>query len=235
MPNEDWISREEASAILGVTPQAISAMVQRGVLRPSFAGSKFGGRVRYNRDEVVAALSVKEGKCPSLPEVAEIAKQALALAQHALREMRALGELIGVKAARLSMDDESIRALHLEVQDNLSEFVRGEDSINYWANKFMGMCDVYFQRVAEVMHIDNPWESYFALSTRLKKLADFDALTNDPALQIAYARLHFGRINLRQACSVYVITTEGKNRAKEIFPGDYDGVQHRLMLYSTMD
>jgi hypothetical protein len=235
MPNERMLNRKEAAEILQVSPATIGVLTKKGILRPVFEGSRSRGKLLYPEGEVLAALESRGCAHLSISQLTEVAQQALATAQRALREIRSLENLIGLKAVNLPLNEECVRALHLEAQEALTRVLRGEDKVNYWAEAFMGMCDLYIQRMVEVLQLDNPWTIYLDLSARLKKLADFDALTYNPALKLAYMKLHFGRQNLRYAVITYIIRVYGKGKAKEMFPGDFGDLQQRLTTYATLD
>jgi hypothetical protein len=189
------------------------------------------GRLMYDREEV-AALAEAHERGEKLSDVAMTAKVAYASARVAQRKADMLMRAFGYGPS-LSTDPESVRALHLEAEEDCKRVINGEERVSYWADKFFGICDIYMEHVAEVMKTEEPWEPYLTLMRRLAKNADYDEAAHNPLLRHAYHQLTASRAAFRQSFFTYLSAKFGVRKARKAFPQEFGGEMYRIMRYAV--
>jgi hypothetical protein len=231
MGSEELVSRQEAADILGVTPKMITYWTDREILKPRPVEGDRLGRLKYDREEVAALAEARE-RGEKLSDVALTAQVAYAAARVAQRKADMLMKALGY-GPPLRVDPESVRALHLEAEEDCTRVINGEERVNYWADVFFGICDVYLEKVAEVMQTEEPWEPYLTLMRRLAGHADYHEASFNPLLRRAYHRLNASRAAFRQSFCTYLVAKFGIKKAKQTFPNEFGNEMYRIMRYAV--
>lgn len=233
MGSEDLVSRQEAADILGVTPKMITYWTSKEILKAHPVDGDRLGRLKYDREEVAALAEARE-RGEKLSDVSLTAQAAYAAARVAQRKADMLMRAMGY-GPPLRNDPESVKALHLEAQEDCKRVITGEERVNYWADKFFGICDIYMETVATVMETEEPWEPYLTLMRRLAKQADYHEAAYNPLLKRAYHRLAASRAAFRQSFCTYLSAKYGVRKARKAFPHEFGNEMYRLMRYCVSD
>ncbi len=229
MGSTGTLTRAEAAEILGVSMSTLTHMLRDGHVR---AKEYDGNKALFDEEEVHALKEAREmGSSPQ--QLLEMTRQAWAAARIAQRKVEYLERLLGMHVPPANqLSEEGVRALHAEAEEALEQRLSSADKVNYWADKFFSICDAYLARVKEVIGIDDPWLLYLRLSDHLVMGRDFVASQLDPAEIIAYKRLHAGREQFRRAAFTYLLQRFGKQKAFKVFPTEFDGYHHDVMLHA---
>jgi DNA-binding transcriptional MerR regulator len=231
MGSEELVSRKEAAAILGTTIRMVNYWSDKEILKPYPVDGDPLGRLMYSREEVSALAEARE-RGEKLSDVALTAHAAYAASRVAQRKLDMLMRILGY-GPPLSTNPESVRALHLEAEEDCKRVINGEERVNYWADKFFGICDIYMETVAEVMNTEEPWEPYLTLMRRLAKQADYEEAAHNPLLSRAYYRLSASRTAFRQSFCTYLSAKHGVRKAKKAFPHEFGSEMYRIMRYAV--
>lgn len=232
MGSEGVINQREAAEILGVSPSMVSHLTKQGVLRQRMPdGQKYGKEVLYDVEEV-SALKEARDRGHTIQSVAETASQAWAAARVMQRRIEIIEKAHGLNVMTLPIDEDSVRALHIEAEDDLTRVINGAEKVNYWADRLFAICEDYIRRLVEVTRDENAWSVYLELSARMIRARDFKSSMYDPCETLAYKRLDAARVRLRIAVFVYVLQTHGKRDAFKIFPSEFQGAVHDVLTYA---
>ncbi len=231
MGSERLVTQAEAASILEVSVSSVQRYARQGTLRPRTLKG-FGSQLYYSLDAVLGLVEARtRGK--TLPEVNETAEQAWAMARVAEKKLEGLMNLLGLDTPGLAMHEESVCALYLEAEHDLKQPIRGMHRINYWADVFFSLCDVYLDRVGEVMDTKEPWRRFLDLSAHLVRCEELQLVGRDSGDEQAYARLRVARQRLRESVFTFILRREGARAAKEVFPKEFFGEHHEVMILAT--
>lgn len=190
---KDYVTREEAAALLDVNVDTITRWTQQGALISETFPQTSAGRpvLYYLRSHVLDVGVAKDEKSAKV-----IALRALATAATAERRIMEIYEALGLNVPQLARDTSSVQALY----DLSCETLRLSDLakpgwIRYWGANFFGMEPVYFELANEVLKRDDVWLHYINLSDLIEIHAR-DVPREDTQLVAAYRYLEAGRQHL---------------------------------------
>lgn len=226
MGSTEGIERSEVAGILGLSKSAVDHLTRNGVLRIK----TFIDRKAHYCPEEVSALKEARDRGHHLSDVAETAQQAWAAARVAQRRIESLERLLGMHSAPAhTLSQEDVDALHSEAYGDLGKPINGAARINYWADKFLSLCEIYFIRVAEVTEDkEEPWRVYQTLANQLVRDQNAEETFRDPEEVLAYRRLHTARSHLKHSIFLYLLQRYGRRVAAAAFPVDFQGEDYAI-------
>jgi excisionase family DNA binding protein len=229
MGRRDGIRKTEVAEILGVSVSLVSRMVTQGRLKIKY----YEGKQPLFDEEEVHALheAMQRGATPQ--KVLETAQQSWASARVAHRRLDALEQFLGLHTVPLiEVNLEGVQDLHSEVVGALGRRINGAEKINYWSDRFFGMCEEHLFLIEDLLGAEDPWKPYTELSSQLLRDHDFSSLVADPAEVMAFKRLRGARDHLRRVVFMYMLQRHGKQKAIEHFPSEFGGSTHDIMVYA---
>jgi hypothetical protein len=220
-PEEEVVSRERAAQLLGVSQQAISDMVSRGVLTPVQGVS--GGRVAFLLSDLSAVLEAVNGKV-DLASVGHTALKALVVSRRTEKKLKKLLVLLGVEEGmELPLEESGVLELYLSAKsDNLekSEFEAAE--VFYWARVLMALTEEYLALVTKHTHDPEPWKLFLDLA---QNMAESRGLEKDEGAErwSSFRYLDVARKQFRHVAYFYARQLHGARMAKDLIPdGEVD-------------
>jgi excisionase family DNA binding protein len=220
--NEETLSVQEAAKILEVKDRHLRWLVREGYIIPVDKGPR-RGEMRFRKEDIYALLEAREGGY-DLPKTASAALQALALSRSTAHRLDELYTFLGLKSGLLPVDDDSVMALHIQVQMRLhSSFEEVEPpELMDWAYKLNAIDENYLALVEGVTAAPHPWASYLTLIEKIILEASRGPLSSYPAHRHAMGFLIAARNNLRNVSYFYLRTKKGERAADQTFPDDLD-------------
>lgn len=224
------ITSEEAAQILGVNKYSVTRMTREGLLRARLAGNAN----MYDPNEVHQLKELRESNI-TFTEVAARAARAEMAANRLERQVTQLLSVIGADIPTLDTAPEAVVALHLKVQDAVTEAtIPSVEEVMSWAQTFQALSEEYFHVVAKQFQTDDPWQPYLELSNRLIRSIPHPTLRNDLELSIAYNYLEMARRTMRQTMFFYVCTTSNKRIAHRRFPESLADVHEDVLAMVSL-
>jgi hypothetical protein len=219
------ISSEEAAEILGVDRRRVTQLTNEGLLRSKLVGNAN----MYDPSEVHQLKQIRESNL-SLAEVAARAARAEMTAYRLERQVTKLLNVIGADIPSADIGKEAVVALHLKVEDELSETRTPDISdIMSWAQTFYSLSEEYFLVVAREFETEEPWARYLELSNKLLRKTPYEKLRSDIEFSTAYNYLEMARRAMRQTMFFYVRTTSNKRMAHRLFPESLNDIHEDVL------
>lgn len=230
----------EASEVLGVSPRRLANLVKQGLIAPVGMPAAPGRPATYDANEVAALAKIREDRL-SLAAVAMNAERAIQKVQQLERLVHRLAAVVDLRARTLDLDEDSVRSLHLRVEDEQDALTPpSANDILQWASTFQAIGIEYYQCVEKYLGVEEPWEPYLALAAKLLIEVSRDAYKVSLDMQAAKSALKMAQTSLYQASFLYAQQQKGKHEAYRIFPaaaGDMhqDIVSLGLVIYGMGD
>jgi hypothetical protein len=227
---DERITAKEAARMLGVTTRMVRYWTRKGIIRPFKPGGSVSAVPMYLRTEIDALLEARSKKV-DLQTVATMARQAHVSSRQLERTVSRLLEIIGANIPMLSLKEENVHALYLQVEDALEQdYQPPADEVLEWARIFYAVGEEYLGLIEEVVEDEEPWAKLLELSNSLSVRAPRDLFSGDKELEAAYGYLEMARRNMRNVAYFYIRNRHGSRAASGAFPGTGDITEEVIAL-----
>ena len=226
---KELITAKEAAELLGITAGMVRKLARSGLLSPTLKndGKKF--RQFYDRSEISVLMGLRATKM-NLPEVANTAVRALALAQINERRIDEVRSMLGMDIVPLSVEEQDVLLLYMKAQDARSEDRQpGAEEITSWARTLLSITESYLRVVSLHTGDEDPWKDFMLLADKWLGDAPREQFSTNRVLQAAYSLLEIGRRHLRQVAYFYSRSQHGRDAAGLKFPNVEGGVDEVLI------
>lgn len=226
---DEYVSRKEAAALLGVSVWTLDVWVTQGLLTPRFMSNKKNRM--YNLLEVQTLRDMRETKGADIWSVKVLALQALSTARVAETKLGQLLEQLGFGAIPLARDEAGIRDLYAYAAELVVDSkLRNVSWVRFWAGAFFAMDEVYFELLIMHTRDDEPWRQYMNFANEVTHAAAcFDEGVTDQ-LRSAYRYFEAGKRHLWYIAYMTCRKFHGRRIADRVFNGAQNAVDEILAI-----
>lgn len=211
------LSTQQAARLLKVETRTLRRMVRRGLIRPVAQGA--ANRLRFHLSDIAAASRIRNARL-ELHQVANVAHQALALAELTEHRLNELYTLLGIGYAPLPTDPISVERLYQDAE-RLLEVEEPElsiEEVQHWARLFLALTPAFLRLTEEVLGRAETWQTFVTLAEKLCEQAPRELFNFHKDFESAYGFLEAGRRNVFSCAFFFVRNRHGHHAALELFP-----------------